>query len=49
MRELLVEPLFPFIKSKDELEYEQRIKKRNIAIGGFKRMQLDVFKKTLNT
>lgn len=47
VREILNEPVFPYIKSKEEIEFEKRMMKRKNAIGSFRRMQLEYFKESL--
>lgn len=47
IREILTEPIFPFIKSPEELECDKRIQKRLHTVNRFKRMQLEVFKSTI--
>ena len=46
-REIMKEPLYPFIKSNEEIEYEKRISKRRMGMLMMRRMQLDVFKKSI--
>jgi len=45
-KEILNEPLYPFIKSLQEIEYEKRLKKKQ-KVKTFKRMKLEVFKEEL--
>eukprot|EP00347_Sterkiella_histriomuscorum_P002659 403367294 len=45
--ELMTEPVYPFIKSKEEIEYEKRIQQRKTNIKQIKRMKLDQFKQSL--
>ena len=38
MKEIFLEPVAPFIKSKEEIEYEKRVAKRAKTLNSFKRM-----------
>ena len=42
--ELMTEPIFPFIKSKEEIEYEKRLKKRQEEILNIKRAHIDLLR-----
>lgn len=43
----MTEPIYPYIKSKEEIEYEKRILLRRSNITSIKRMKLEQFKKSL--
>ncbi len=43
----MLEPVAPFVRSKEQLEYEKRLQKRTKTLSNFKRMSMDKFKRTI--
>lgn len=48
MKEILKEPIYPYVKSQQEIDYEKKVTKLTNAQFSFKRMRLTSFKNALH-